>query len=226
MQVGSLAIAATFSNAWVRPSAMICVKLPQPVLRQMWPGDPVHQDLRAATTGASLPRDVAWMGLTQLTDEEPRDTAGGMRHSQAFCMRQARGSRSRVCSVYSLRLHQRVLDDVLIGQTQSVAQCCAEGFQSMRDTARVGCAAQLADARAALRDCFHAHARHSPMRIVSRRLHMASGAPTAHAAQRVDRSSSGAAVQGYAVVGTAHCRSLCGQPHSMHIGTGTAQQAT
>ncbi len=94
MQVGSLALSATFSNAWVSPSAMICVKLPQPVLRQMWQGDPVRHDLRAATAVASLPGDDAWMGLIQETDEEARATAAGMRRSQALCMRQARGSRA------------------------------------------------------------------------------------------------------------------------------------
>lgn len=76
------------------------------------------------------------------------------------------------------------------------AECGPVPCGSLSERARhrsCGRAAQLADARAVARDCFHAHARNSCSHATSRLLHMASGAPTAHAATRVDRSSSRAA---------------------------------
>jgi hypothetical protein len=203
MQVASLALSATFSNAWVRPSAMICVKLPQPVLRQMWQGDPVRHDLRAATAVASLPGGVAWMGLIHETDEEARATASRYAPVAKRCACGRHAAAARMLNMLT------ATELACIGQHphRADAECGPVPCGSLSERARhrsCGRAAQLADAPAVLRDCLHAHARNSCSHATSRLLHMTSGAPTAHAAKRVDRSSSRGGGNGYATsVGTA-----------------------
>jgi hypothetical protein len=119
------------------------------------------------------------------------------------------------------------LDNILIGQTQSAAQCRAEAFQSERDIARVGGPRswQMHERWRAIAS-MRMRGTAVPMRLVDcctwlreRRLRMQ---------QRVWIEAAVARRQWLRNVGRHGPLKLVAAvwPHSMHIGTGTAQQVT